>query len=169
MKTYRVTVGERVLSVAVARSADGFVVSVDGGVERRVAFDTVHGAMRSFLIDDARCEVMAQVTAEGAVVAIGGLEYTADVADEARARLASVAGRGGASHARRDLRAPMPGLLVKVLCQVGDTVAPGQPLVVLQAMKMENELSVARDGTVTAIQAQPGQTVDQGQTLLTVE
>ena len=169
MRTYRVTVGERVLSVAVRRADDGYVVSVDGGPDRRVALETVHGAMRSLRIDDTRCEVIAQPTADGAVVAVGGLEYAAEVVDEARARLASVAGRGGSGHTRRDLKAPMPGLLVKVLCDVGDTIEPGQPLVVLQAMKMENELSVSRGGTVTAIQAQAGQTVDQGQTLLTVE
>ena len=46
------------------------------------------------------------------------------------------------------LKAPMPGLLVKILCQVGDTVEAGQPMAVLQAMKMENELSLPRGGTV---------------------
>jgi biotin carboxyl carrier protein len=63
----------------------------------------------------------------------------------------------------------MPGLLVKVLCQVGDTIEAGQPLVVLQAMKMENELSLPRGGQVTAINADAGQTVEQGQVLVLVE
>jgi acetyl-CoA/propionyl-CoA carboxylase biotin carboxyl carrier protein len=48
-------------------------------------------------------------------------------------------------------------------------VSPGQPLAILQAMKMENELSVPRGGTVTTIAAQPGQTVEQGQVLVVVE
>jgi len=63
----------------------------------------------------------------------------------------------------------MPGLLVKMLCQVGDTIEAGQPLAVLQAMKMENELSLPRGGTVTSIGAEPGQTVEQGQVLVVVE
>jgi propionyl-CoA carboxylase alpha chain len=63
----------------------------------------------------------------------------------------------------------MPGLLVKILCQVGDTIEPGQPLAVLQAMKMENELSLPRGGTVTSIGAAAGQTVEQGQVLVVVE
>ncbi|GAC1313468.1 MAG: acetyl-CoA carboxylase biotin carboxyl carrier protein subunit [Chloroflexota bacterium] len=169
MRTYSITIGERVLTVGVGRAGDDYLVSLDGGPEKRVALETVHGAMRSLLIDDARSEVIAQRTPEGASVAVGGLEYPAEVVAEARARLASVAGRGGSGQARRDLKAPMPGLLVKVLCEVGDAIEPGQPLAVLQAMKMENELSVARGGTVTAIEAHAGQTVDQGQILLTVE
>ena len=63
----------------------------------------------------------------------------------------------------------MPGLLVKVLCQVGDTIEAGQPLAVLQAMKMENELSLPRGGSVTRIGAESGQTVEQGQVLVVVE
>jgi biotin carboxyl carrier protein len=58
---------------------------------------------------------------------------------------------------------------VKVLCAVGDTVEAGQPLAVLQAMKMENELSLPRGGTVATLNAEPGHTVEQGQVLLVVE
>jgi biotin carboxyl carrier protein len=56
-----------------------------------------------------------------------------------------------------------------MLCQIGDTIEPGQPLAVLQAMKMENELSLPRGGTVTSIGAEAGQTVEQGQVLVVVE
>jgi biotin carboxyl carrier protein len=63
----------------------------------------------------------------------------------------------------------MPGLVVKVLCEPGQQVEAGQALVVLQAMKMENELSLARAGTVKEVPAQPGQTVDQGAILVVVE
>src|SRR4051794_40171724 len=80
----------------------------------------------------------------GVSVAIGGLELRAEVLDEAHARLASVGTSRGAGHARRELKAPMPGLLVRLLCATGDTVEAGQPLAVLQAMKMENELSLPR-------------------------
>jgi biotin carboxyl carrier protein len=70
---------------------------------------------------------------------------------------------------RRELKAPMPGLVVKVLCEPGQHVEPGQALVVLQAMKMENELSLPRGGTVTSVSAEPGRTVDQGAVLVVVE
>ena len=63
----------------------------------------------------------------------------------------------------------MPGLLVRLLCAVGDEVASGQPLAVLQAMKMENELSLPRGGRVAEVRALAGQTVEQGQVLVVVE
>jgi biotin carboxyl carrier protein len=91
------------------------------------------------------------------------------VVDEAHARLASVAGARQTTSTRFELKAPMPGLVVKILCEVGDEVAAGTPLAVLQAMKMENELALPRGGHVRAIAVEPGQTVEQNQVLLVVE
>ena len=62
--------------------------------------------------------------------------------------------------------APMPGLLVRLLVQVGDTVQAGQPVAVMEAMKMENELRAAAPGTVTALPVAPGAAVDKGATLV---
>ncbi len=58
--------------------------------------------------------------------------------------------------------APMPGQVVKVLVQEGDEIAAGQPVIVVEAMKMENELCAERAGKVVEICAQPGQHVDGG-------
>ena len=93
----------------------------------------------------------------------------AEVLDEAHARLAQVASARGGGHVRRELKAPMPGLVVKVLAQTGDSVEAGQPLVVLQAMKMENELSLPRGGTVSSVGVAAGQTVEAGQVLAVIE
>ena len=67
------------------------------------------------------------------------------------------------------LIAPMPGMIVRVAVQVGDTVTPGQGLVVMEAMKMENELRATSAGTVKAVLAQPGTAVDKGAVLLELE
>jgi biotin carboxyl carrier protein len=169
-QTYQVTVGERVLRVQVRREADGSFIRVDDGDERRVDWRSLHGALHTLKVDDAQTELLASVGRDGEVrMAIDGLEYAAEVVDEARARLASVAGARGGSHARLELKSPMPGLLVKILCSVGDTIQPSQPLVVLQAMKMENELSLPRGGTVSAVRVEAGQTVEQGQVLVVLE
>lgn len=64
------------------------------------------------------------------------------------------------------LRAPMPGLVVRVSVSVGDTVSAGQGLVVVEAMKMENELRASVAGVVTAVLAAPGQAVDKGALLV---
>lgn len=167
--TYRVSLGERVLRVRVRHDADRVLVSVDDGQERAVQTGTAHGPLHWLLLDERPTEFMAAAQHEQVRLAIGGLEFHAEVVDEARARLASVAGGRAATHARRELRAPMPGLVVKVLCETGDVVEAGQPVVVLQAMKMENELSLTRGGTITSIGVKAGQSVEQGQTLVTVE
>jgi biotin carboxyl carrier protein len=60
----------------------------------------------------------------------------------------------------------MPGLVVRVNVQVGDQVQPGQPLVVMEAMKMENELRSTSAGVVRAVRAQPGAAVEKGAILV---
>ncbi len=167
---YQVTLGERIVRVAVRRAGDRVFVRVDDDPEQPAQLEKVHGALQSLVLGERRVELMAGLdNADTVRLAIGGLEYRADVLDEVHARLASVAGSKATGHARRELKAPMPGLLVNILCQVGDAIEPGQPLAVLRAMKMENELSLPRGGTVTKIAAEPGQTVEQGQVLVVVE
>jgi biotin carboxyl carrier protein len=63
----------------------------------------------------------------------------------------------------------MPGMIVRVAVQVGDVVEAGQPLIVMEAMKMENELRATAAGTVTAVRAIAGIAVDKGATLLEIE
>jgi biotin carboxyl carrier protein len=168
--TYQVTLGERIVRVQLRRDGDRVLVRVDDGVERDVQLETVHGPLRSLVLGDRSVELMAaRVDGDGVRLAVDGLEFRAEVIDEVRARLASVAGARAVSHTRRELRAPMPGLLVKVLCQVGDEIQAGQPLVVLQAMKMENELALPRGGTIASIGVEPGQSIEQGQVLVVVE
>lgn len=65
--------------------------------------------------------------------------------------------------------APMPGLIVRLHVAVGDTVEAGQPVVVMEAMKMENELRAQAPGRVKAIHAQPGKAVEKGTTLVELE
>ena len=167
--SYQVTLGERVLRVQVRPEGDGWLVRVDDGEERAVHFGTVRGPLRWLVVGDRRTELMAGVADDGVRLALDGVELHAEVLDLARARLASVVGGRVTGHTRRELKAPMPGLVVKLLCQPGDDVEAGQPLVVLQAMKMENELSLPRGGTIKSIGAEPGQSVEQGQMLVVVE
>lgn len=65
--------------------------------------------------------------------------------------------------------APMPGTILKVLAQVGDQVKANQPVLILEAMKMENEIVAPRDGAVTAIHVNVGDMVNPGQPLITID
>jgi biotin carboxyl carrier protein len=91
--------------------------------------------------------------------------YEFALVDPRRALLAGggVAGSGGGL-----LASPMPGKIVKLLVQVGDAVQEGQTLLVMEAMKMQNELKTNTTGTVTTIHVQEGATVETGTILITV-
>jgi biotin carboxyl carrier protein len=121
------------------------------------------------ILGERRIELMAARREDAVELTVDGVGYRAEVMDEAHARLAQVTGSRGASHGRRDLKAPMPGLVVTVLVEAGQTVEAGQPLVVLQAMKMENELSVPRGGAVSSVAVKEGQTVEAGQVLASLD
>lgn len=166
---YLVTLGEETVSVTLRRDGDRLLVRVGDGPEQPASLTRERGTLRTLALGVRRVELLADRTTDGAHVAINGLTYAARVVDEARARLAGMAGAAGNAGVKRALKAPMPGLVVNVLCQPGDLVARGQPLVVLQAMKMENELSVPHEGVVKSVSVQPGETVDQNQVLVTLE
>jgi len=70
---------------------------------------------------------------------------------------------------KAELKAMMPGRVVNVLVQVGDEVAAHQGVVVVEAMKMENELKSPKAGKVTTIKVAPGQTVEKGDLLVVIE
>jgi len=83
-------------------------------------------------------------------------------------RRALLAGSGGAGAGGGILSSPMPGKIVKLLVKVGDLVQEGQTLLVMEAMKMQNELKTNTTGTVTTIHVQEGATVETGMVLITV-
>ncbi|HZL71679.1 MAG TPA: acetyl-CoA carboxylase biotin carboxyl carrier protein subunit, partial [Planctomycetota bacterium] len=67
-----------------------------------------------------------------------------------------------------EIKAPIPGMISKVLVAEGDKVKKDQPLLTLDAMKLENEIASPKDGTVKSVAAKAGSKVDKGQTLLVV-
>ena len=93
----------------------------------------------------------------------------ATVKDETAQLLERFGMDAGAGAAQREVRAPMPGLVLQVLVAPGDAVEEGQGLVVLEAMKMENELRAATAGTVAAVHAAPGDAVGKSDLLVEME
>jgi biotin carboxyl carrier protein len=99
---------------------------------------------------------------------IGGYRYEVEALDE-RTRTIRDLTVAATAAGPAPLVAPMPGLIVRVNVRMGDQVAAGQGLVVMEAMKMENELRTASPGTVRAIHAQPGSAVEKGAVLVELE
>lgn len=89
-----------------------------------------------------------------------------DALDERRRAINDMSGAAAANVGPAPLVAPMPGLVVRINVATGDQVQPGQPLVVMEAMKMENELRSPSAGVVAAIRVQPGAAVEKGAVLI---
>lgn len=75
----------------------------------------------------------------------------------------------GASQKAKDIKAPMPGLIMDVLVEVGQEIEEGTPLLVLSAMKMENQILAQSAGTIKSIEVAIGDTVDKGQLIIEME
>lgn len=102
-------------------------------------------------------------------VSIRGDRYDVRVEDERQRRMAPEREVPELPEGELPVTAPIPGLVVKVLVEEGEKVDDGQPLVILEAMKMENEIRAVRAGTVRQLQTAPGQRIEQNGILLTLE
>jgi glutaconyl-CoA/methylmalonyl-CoA decarboxylase subunit gamma len=150
--------------VDVAPREDGYAVTVDGR-EHRV--EGSFGAEIRARIDDRPLEAFARRDGLDIVVELHGRAYVYRPRDSRAPKLARR--RGAADLARGEVHAPMPGLIVDVLVQAGAAVESGQPVVIMEAMKMQNELVAPLQGRVVKISVAPGAAVDAGQLLITVE
>jgi len=105
-------------------------------------------------------------------VVVDGWRFEVEVEAEARAALRERASRAAASHVQAgpfEVRAVIPGRIVSVEVVPGDSVVAGQRVMIIEAMKMQNELRVPRDGTVGRIVTGAGQTIEVGDLLLVLE
>jgi biotin carboxyl carrier protein len=101
-------------------------------------------------------------------IALGGERFEVEVLDERTRHIRSLTGSGDQRRAVEVLKAPMPGLVVRVEAKEGDSVTAGAGLVVLEAMKMENELKAGRAGTVAEVRVEAGQAVNPGDVLIVI-
>ena len=101
-------------------------------------------------------------------VLMGGTLYDVLVEDEQIRRLRVAGGGSGRDKGPFTLKAPMPGLVVSVPVEVGQEVQKGDVLVVLESMKMQNELKAPKAGKVTKIKVEAGQAVEQGAAMVVV-
>ena len=102
------------------------------------------------------------------VIQRGGLAWVAEVGDQRTHALRALRGDGQAKDAQGMVRAPMPGLVLRVEVEVGQELAAGGGLVVLEAMKMENEIRSPGPGKVKAVLVEPGQAVEKGAPLVEI-
>jgi biotin carboxyl carrier protein len=140
---YRVTIGDKTLELDWVRTGE---------------------QEASILVDGASHDITVEKTAEGFAVLIRGDRFDVDLKDAVKGvALGRVAHTGPLK-----LTAPMPGKIVKVLVAAGEVVEAGRGVLVMEAMKMENELKAIRAGTVQEIRVKEGQAVEMGALLLVI-
>jgi biotin carboxyl carrier protein len=143
-------------------------IRVDGKVYE-VDFESVSGQpVYSLIVDGKSHEAYVAPGDENWQVLLRGRLFPILVEDEREKRLRSAAGGGAAETGEFHLKAPMPGLVVAIRVAEGQPVKKGELLLILESMKMQNELKSPRDGTIGRVRVKPGETVEQKQTLLSV-
>src|SRR5258706_4850318 len=144
-------------------------VSVDGKIYG-VDFESVSGQpVYSLIVDGKSHESYVQRGDENWQVLLRGRLYPVTVEDEREKRLRAAAGAGVAESGEYNLKAPMPRLGVAMPRVEGQAVKKGQVLLILESMKMQNELKSPRDGMVNRIKVKTGESVEQKQPLLSVQ
>jgi biotin carboxyl carrier protein len=132
----------------------------------------VEAGVYSVLLDGASYEIRMQRSGHGLTASAGltasvaGRRFAVEVRDP---RDVSRSSRAAIGSGRQNVTAPMPGKVVRVLVDTGDLVETSQGLVVVEAMKMQNELKAARPGRVIEMRAREGETVGAGDILVVLE
>ena len=174
--TFEVEVGDKVRTVSLKRQGESFRIEADGRVmlvdARRIGETSL-----SLLVGSDNGHVPARSV--DVALAARGEPGAFDVHVDGRVvplaiRPAGAFGRhnrqaGALAAGPQRITAPMPGKIVRVLVKVGDQVAPREGLVVVEAMKMENELRSSRQGRVREVLVSEGQSVDAGAALMIVD
>lgn len=163
---YFVTIGERVVEVDLTgdrpvidgKTVDAEILTVPGTPVRHLIIDG-----RSFPLTAHRTD-----RKNGWDLAVRGTRFSVDAVDERTRAIREMTGADD-DEADKTISAPMPGLVLRIEVEVGQAVRAGDGLVVVEAMKMENELKAPADGVIASIAVEGGQTVDKGATLITLE
>jgi biotin carboxyl carrier protein len=168
---YDMEVGGRARHLTVTRTGDTFAVTLDG---RRYRVDAarIDAQTLSLVVDTVsrqsyEATVIPDPVTGQLTVTVAGVALPVGLNGQRR-----FGGRdegGGAGAAPQRLAASMPGKVVRVLVKTGDVVHARQPLVVVEAMKMENEMRAGRDGMVAEVHAREGHSVEAGALLLVIQ
>jgi acetyl/propionyl-CoA carboxylase alpha subunit len=162
---YVTTIGDRQFMIELLD--DNHVVVDDTTYE--VNFDAISDQpVYSVIVDGKSYEAYMYPSDEGWQVLLQGRLYSAVVEDEREKRLRAAAGGMIADRGDFHLKAPMPGLVVSIPVGEGQEIHKGDVLVILESMKMQNELKSPRNGKVARMRVKVGDSVEQRQTLLSV-
>ncbi len=162
---YITTVGEKEYTIEIDHD-DEIVVN---GERFAVDFqDSPDGHIYSLLLNNQSLEGLAMEREEGWQVLIRGELYNVQVQDERSYRLAQARGTAASVTGEATVKSPMPGIIIATPVAADDMVKKGETVIILESMKMENELRAPRDGKVARVFVEPGTGVEKNQPLLVI-
>ncbi len=147
---------------------DEHQVSVDGVVHQIDFMSIGDQQVYSLVVNGKSVDANVYLNDDTWQVLFQGNLYSATVEDEREKRLRAALGGRVAEHEDYHLKAPMPGMVISIPVDEGQTIHKGDVLVVLESMKMQNELRSPRDGKVIRVRIKPGERVEQKETILSV-
>ena len=162
---YEVKVGEDTFMIHV--NQEGIIVVDDEQVEVDFAPIGANG-LYSLLVDNESFEALAEERDGVWYVQMRGHLYEVDVADERTQLINARAQMTTPESGEIPIKAPMPGLIVSVEVEVGQEVEAGDALIILESMKMENDLKAPRAGRIERVNVAAGDSVDQNQVLVVI-
>ena len=140
------------------------------GKNLTVDFNSVSGQpVYSLLVDGKSFEGFVYPGDAEWEVLLMGRQFPVVVEDEREKRLRTAAGGSVSEAGEFHLRAPMPGMVVSIPVEENQEIEKGQVILILESMKMQNELKAPRAGTIGRIRVKPGESVDQRQILLSIQ
>jgi biotin carboxyl carrier protein len=164
---YQVTINDVPISVDITETGDQLTIKVDGReIANSIVIDQEHRRIH-MLLDSRSYDTEVFRNNGYTSVLLSGREFPCIVEDERLVSIRKQAGLTVTNHGTT-MKAPMPGLIVKLMCAVDDRVKKGDSLLLIEAMKMENELKAPADGIIKEIHVQSGKPVDKGQILITL-
>ncbi len=158
------TVDERIIDEVGATTSSEITVRVG---DRRVGVEVFEqGGRTTYVVDGKVVDLVNDVTGGERVVITRGVRTAVRVETE-RERMEAKAGAGSNGSAEKLVKAPMPGRVIKILVEPGQEVSAGQSLLVVEAMKMENEVKAKGPGVVQTVHVALGATVEANAKLVT--
>jgi len=162
---YHVTLGDRTYEIEVRSDSE---IVVNGKVLEVDFMSLADQPVYSLILGHESFEAYVSESESGLQVLLRGQQYEVEVEDERQHRLRQASEVHGIASGEFLLKAPMPGLVVAVPVAEGQAVSRGQNLIILESMKMQNELRAPRDGVIQRVRVKAGERVEQNQVLVTL-
>lgn len=146
----------------------GFIEISDGDQSYQVDLEPLGGDLFSLLIDNQSFVIEASQNEKAIHVSVNQHDYDVPILNERQKMEAKIAGASDHLAAKGEVRAPMPGLILKIEIEKGASIQTGQPLIIMEAMKMENEIRSQVDGEIVEVLVKENQKVEKNDLLIRI-